>query len=230
MSFQWGWMSRSAHSGKVFVVLWKVSTAHGHTNPFLQLGSVHHPWALLRAGVNHLFLHFPDNPLGWGEAKKVYSFWATPTSAWRFPPLGRRAILDPLTGGTRPQVSCNVKSSFGWCLASFKWLLLHFVLLGLSPYEKWYIQTRAFMSCTLLGEASLSRAEGSSKDEKKKDIPVHEDSSQCSLLCSSLMVLLRSLPTVTEGSVDFYVKHTLYPLPCALGLSVPLFCSNRSNQ
>lgn len=31
-------------------------------------------------------------------------------------------------GGTRPWVSCNVKSSFGWCQTSFKWLLLHFLL------------------------------------------------------------------------------------------------------
>lgn len=75
----------------------KCPLMHGYTNPFLQLGSVHHSWALLRAGGSHLFLHIADNPLGWGEAKKAYSFWATPTSARRFPPLGKRAILDPLT-------------------------------------------------------------------------------------------------------------------------------------
>lgn len=56
------------------------------------------------------------------------------------------------------------------------------------------------MSFSLLGEASLSRAETSSKDKKKSIIPAHEDSSQCSLLFSSLMVSLRSLSTVAEGT------------------------------
>lgn len=72
--------------------------------------------------VSELHPHLPGHYLPWEEEQ----------SLTRWP------------GGARPRVSCSVKSSFGWCLTSFKWLLLHFlsfILLGFAPFKRyvlWY--------------------------------------------------------------------------------------------
>lgn len=56
--------------------------------------------------VSELHPHLPGGLLPWKEEQSL-THWP---------------------GGARPWVSCNVKSSFGLCLNSFKWLLLHSLL------------------------------------------------------------------------------------------------------
>ena len=158
-----------------------VESAHwmeGYSNPSLQPSSVHHSWLLLRADVSHLFWHIPDNQLRWGEAKNAYSFWATPTHAQRFSPLGRSAVLDLLTRRNQAPglLQCKMCHLVGaW--PPLNDYSVHFLFRYAWVCSSWRIsapmvfimQTWIFMSCTLFEEASLSRAEASSNGNEKRN-------------------------------------------------------------
>lgn len=169
-------LSKRTQGQGTWVFVESAQWMEGYINPSLEPSSGHHSWALLRAGVSHLFLHIPDNRFGWGEAKNVYSFWAPPTSAQRFPPLGRRADLDLLTRRNQALglLQCRKFPLVGaW--PPLNDYSLHFLFhyawfcpLGkISAPMAFIMQTRVFMSCTLFEEASLSRAEASSNGNEK---------------------------------------------------------------
>lgn len=129
MSFQQGLMCQSVHSVKVFGVLWKAPTECVDMQTHLFSLALYiipgHYWEL---GSVISFCTFLITSWGEGRLRKYTVSELHPHLPGGFLPWEEEQSLTHWPGGTRPRVCCSLKSSFGWCLTSFKWLLLHFLL------------------------------------------------------------------------------------------------------